>query len=178
MAALASYLNAKSKPLVGGQHALKAEYYKRIDALNFTMMHDDGQHVENLDQADEVLIGISRTSKTPTSIYLANRGIKTANIPLVLGMPVPPQLEAAKRPLVVGLIASTERIVQIRRNRLLSLNEDAETDYVDKAVIAEELTFARKLCARHDWPVIDVTRRSIEETAAAVLTLYHEKHQQ
>lgn len=92
MAALASYLNAKSKPLVGGQHALNAEYFKRIDALNFTMMHDDGQHVENLDHADVVLIGISRTSKTPTSIYLANRGIKTANIPLVLGMPVPPQL--------------------------------------------------------------------------------------
>jgi hypothetical protein len=177
MAALASYLNAKSKPLVGGQHALNAEYFKRIDALNFTMMHDDGQHVENLDHADVILIGISRTSKTPTSIYLANRGIKTANVPLVLGMPLPPQLEAATRPLVVGLIASTERILQIRRNRLLSLKEGAETHYVDKAVIAEELTFARKLCARHDWPVIDVTRRSIEETAAAVLTLYHEKSQ-
>ena len=177
MAALAAYLNAKSKPLVGGQHVLNAEYFKRIDALNFTMMHDDGQHAEDLDHADVVLVGISRTSKTPTSIYLANRGIKTANVPLVLGMPLPPQLEAANRPLVVGLIASTERIMQIRRNRLLSLNEGAETNYVDKAVIAEELTFARKLCARHDWPVIDVTRRSIEETAAAVLTLYHEKPQ-
>jgi [pyruvate, water dikinase]-phosphate phosphotransferase / [pyruvate, water dikinase] kinase len=177
MAALASYLNAKSRPLVGGQHVLDADYFRRIEALNFSMLHDDGHLPENLNHADIILLGISRTSKTPTSIYLANRGFKTANVPLVLGMPLPPQLEAATRPLVVGLIASTERIMQIRRNRLLSLKEGAETHYVDKAVIAEELTFARKLCARHDWPVIDVTRRSIEETAAAVLTLYHQKSQ-
>lgn len=178
MGMLATYLNAKSKSLIGGQHALNADYFKRIDALNFTMMHDDGQHTDNIDKADIVLIGISRTSKTPTSIYLANRGIKTANIPLVLGVPLPRILETATHPLIVGLVASSERILQIRRNRLLSLNEREETNYVDKKVIAEELTFARKICARHDWPVIDVTRRSIEETAAAVLNLYAEKQRQ
>lgn len=175
LSSLASYLNAKSKPQIGGQHALNAEYFKRIDALNFTMMHDDGQQPGQIDKADVVLVGISRTSKTPTSIYLANRGIKTANIPLVLGVPLPPQLENASRPLVVALVASAERIVQIRRNRLLSLNENAETDYVDKKVIAEELIYARKLCARNNWSIIDVTRRSIEETAAAVMTLYYQR---
>ena len=175
LSGLASYLNAKSTPQIGGQHALNAEYFKRIDALNFTMMHDDGQQPGQLDQADVVLVGISRTSKTPTSIYLANRGIKTANIPLVLGVPLPQQLEEVTAPLVVALIASAERIVQIRRNRLLSINEKTETDYVDKAVIAEELTYARKLCARNNWPIIDVTRRSIEETAAAVMTLYYQR---
>ncbi len=175
ISSLATYLNAKSTPQVGGQHALNAEYFRRIDALNFTMMHDDGQLPAELDQADVVLVGISRTSKTPTSIYLANRGVKTANIPMVLGVPLPPQLEKVKTSLVVGLVASAERIVQIRRNRLLSLNETEETDYIDKKKIAEELTYARKICARHNWPVIDVTRRSIEETAAAVLNLYYQR---
>ncbi len=175
VSSLATYLNAKSTPQVGGQHALNAEYFRRIDALNFTMMHDDGQLPAELDQADVVLVGISRTSKTPTSIYLANRGVKTANIPMVLGVPLPPQLEKVKTSLVVGLVASAERIVQIRRNRLLSLNETDETDYIDKKKIAEELTYARKICARHNWPVIDVTRRSIEETAAAVLNLYYQR---
>ncbi len=175
ISSLATYLNAKSTPQVGGQHALNAEYFRRIDALNFTMMHDDGQLPAELDQADVVLVGISRTSKTPTSIYLANRGVKTANIPMVLGVPLPPQLETVKTSLVVGLVASAERIVQIRRNRLLSLNETEETDYIDKKKIAEELTYARKICARHNWPVIDVTRRSIEETAAAVLNLYYQR---
>ncbi len=173
-ACLSTYLNAKSTPQVGGQHALNAEYFKRIDALNFTMMHDDGQLADGLADADVVLVGISRTSKTPTSIYLANRGIKTANVPLVLGVPLPTQLDNIGNALVVGLVASAERIVQIRRNRLLSLNERDETDYVDKKKIAEELTFARKICSSRGWPVIDVTRKSIEETAASVLNLYHQ----
>lgn len=173
-ACLSTYLNAKSTQQVGGQHALNAEYFKRIDALNFTMMHDDGQLADGLEDADVVLVGISRTSKTPTSIYLANRGIKTANVPLVLGVPLPAQLENIGNALVVGLVASAERIVQIRRNRLLSLNERDETDYVDKKKIAEELTFARKICSSRGWPVIDVTRKSIEETAASVLNLYHQ----
>lgn len=173
-ACLSTYLNAKSTPQVGGQHALNAEYFKRIDALNFTMMHDDGQLADGLSDADVVLVGISRTSKTPTSIYLANRGIKTANVPLVLGVPLPTQLDNIGNALVVGLVASAERIVQIRRNRLLSLNERDETDYVDKKKIAEELTFARKICSSRGWPVIDVTRKSIEETAASVLNLYHQ----
>ncbi len=171
-----SYLGAASTPRVGAQHTLNSEYFKRIDALNFTMLHDDGQHIEDLEGADVVLVGVSRTSKTPTSIYLANRGIKTGNFPLVPGMPVPPQLEALQKPLVVGLFASPERIVQIRQNRMLGLKAQHDADsYVDRRAVAEEITFSRKLCARHNWPLIDVSRRSIEETAAAVLRLLAER---
>lgn len=172
---LATYLNAKSQPQIGGQHVLNAEYFRRIDALNFTMMHDDGQHTEGLNDADIVLLGVSRTSKTPTSIYLANRGIKVANIPIVCGIQAPKELDDLTRPLVIGLVATIERIAQIRRNRLLSLNEAEETTYVDKKAIADELNYARQLCSSHDWPIIDVTRRSIEETAAAILTLYNDR---
>lgn len=177
IASLAQYLNAQSRPQLGGQHALNAEYFRRIDALNFTMIHDDGQHAEDLDQADVILTGISRSSKTPTSIYLANRGIKTANIPIVPNIPPPKELETVNRPLVVGLIASAERIAQIRKHRLLAMNEQGETDYVDQDAIAAELSHMRKLCARHNWPIIDVTRRSIEETAAAVINLMRERHE-
>jgi [pyruvate, water dikinase]-phosphate phosphotransferase / [pyruvate, water dikinase] kinase len=175
IASLAQYLNAQSRPQLGGQHALNAEYFKRIDALNFTMAHDDGQHTADLDQADVVLTGISRSSKTPTSIYLANRGIKTANVPIVPNIPVPKELETTTRPLVVGLVASAERIAQIRRHRLLSMNDSTETDYADQQAITIELAHMRKLCARHGWPVIDVTRRSIEETAAAIINLMRER---
>jgi len=171
-----SYLGGETKPRVGAQHALDAEYFKRIDALNFTMMHDDGQHTDDLEHADVVLVGISRTSKTPTSIYLANRGVKTANIPLVPGVPVPSNLETLKNPLVVGLTASPERIVQIRQNRLLGLRAEHDADqYVDRQAVTEEIAVSRKLCARHNWPVIDVTRRSIEETAAAIIALFAER---
>jgi regulator of PEP synthase PpsR (kinase-PPPase family) len=171
-----SYLGGETRPRVGAQHTLNAEYFKRIDALNYTMMHDDGQHPEEMEDADVVLVGVSRTSKTPTSIYLANRGVKTANIPLVPSVPPPPQLETLTKPLVVGLYASPERIVQIRQNRLLGLNVHREDDqYIDRQAVAEEIAFSRKLCARHGWPLIEVTRRSIEETAAAVLKLLSER---
>jgi len=171
-----SYLGAESTHRVGAQHMLNAEYFKRIDALNYTMLHDDGQLPDGLDNADVVLVGISRTSKTPTSIYLANRGIKTANIPLVPGMAVPPQLEMIKQPLVVGLTASPERIVAIRQNRLLGLKAHRDDDrYIDRQAVTEEIAFSRKLCAKHGWPTIDVTRRSIEETAAAVIALLAER---
>ena len=167
-----SYLGGETKPRVGAQHTLNAEYFKRIDALNYTMLHDDGQHTDGLEDADVVLVGVSRTSKTPTSIYLANRGVKTANVPLVPGVPPPPQLEQLTQPLVVGLFASPERIVQIRQNRLLGLKAEQDADqYIDKHAVAEEVAFSRKLCGKHNWPSIDVTRRSIEETAAAVMTL-------
>jgi [pyruvate, water dikinase]-phosphate phosphotransferase / [pyruvate, water dikinase] kinase len=167
-----SYLGGETKHRVGAQHTLNAEYFKRIDALNFTMMHDDGQHTDGLEEADVVLVGVSRTSKTPTSIYLANRGVKTANVPLIPGVPPPPQLEQLTQPLIVGLFASPERIVQIRQNRLLGLKAEQDADqYIDRQAVAEEVAFSRKLCGKHNWPSIDVTRRSIEETAAAVMTL-------
>jgi regulator of PEP synthase PpsR (kinase-PPPase family) len=171
-----SYLGAETTHRVGAQHVLNAEYFQRIDALNYTMFHDDGQHVEGLEEADVVLIGVSRTSKTPTSIYLANRGIKTGNVPLVPGVTLPPQVEALTRPLVIGLFASPERIVQIRENRLLGLNAHRDDDqYIDKTAVAEEVAYSRRLCAKHNWPSIDVTRRSIEETAAAVMKLLSER---
>ena len=174
-----SYLGGETKPRVGAQHLLNAEYFKRIDALNYTMLHDDGQHTEDLEQADVVLVGVSRTSKTPTSIYLANRGVKTANVPLVPSMTLPSNLETLAQPLVVGLIASPERIVQIRQNRLLGLKVEQKGDsYVDRQSVAEEIAFSRKLCGRHNWPIIDVTRRSIEETAAAIMALLTERRRQ
>jgi regulator of PEP synthase PpsR (kinase-PPPase family) len=167
-----AYLGGETKPRVGAQHVLNAEYFKRIDALNYTMLHDDGQHVDDMEQADVVLVGVSRTSKTPTSIYLANRGVKTANFPLVPGMPVPEKLETLGQPLVVGLTASPERIVQIRQNRLLGLRAEHDADqYIDRQAVAAEIASARKLCGKHNWPIIDVTRRSIEETAAEVMAL-------
>jgi regulator of PEP synthase PpsR (kinase-PPPase family) len=171
-----SYLGTETSHRVGAQHTLNAEYFKRIDALNYTMLHDDGQHIDELEQADVVLVGVSRTSKTPTSIYLANRGIKTGNVPLVPGITVAPQVEELAHPLVVGLYASPERIVQIRQNRLLGLKSHQDDDqYIDRKAVAEEITLSRRLCAKHNWPIIDVTRRSIEETAAAVLKLLSER---
>jgi regulator of PEP synthase PpsR (kinase-PPPase family) len=174
-----SYLGAESTHKVGAQHMLNAEYFKRIDALNYTMLHDDGQLVDDLEEADVVLVGVSRTSKTPTSIYLANRGVKTANVPLVPGAAVPGELEKVHKPLIVGLTASPERIVQIRQNRLLGLKAHRDDDrYIDRQAVAEEVAFSRRLCAKHHWPVIDVTRRSIEETAAAVIALLGERRRQ
>jgi regulator of PEP synthase PpsR (kinase-PPPase family) len=169
-----SYLGQSSTPRAGAQHMLNADYFKRIDALNFTMLNDDGQLPENLEHADIVLLGVSRTSKTPTSIYLANRGYKTANVPVVPYVPLPFGLESLRRPLIVGLIASAERIVQIRQNRLLSLNAHSQTEYVDRVAVAEEIAASRRLFAEKGWSTIDVTRRSIEETAAAILDLFRE----
>lgn len=172
MSSLAGYLGAEESQRPGAQHELDARYFARIEALNFTMAHDDGQSLSSLNQADVVLVGVSRTSKTPTCIYLANRGIKAANIPIVAGVPLPDELHTIDGPLVVGLIVNPERLLHIRRNRLLSLHETTETDYVDLDAIRAELVVARKLFADKGWPVIDVTRRSIEETAAAVLALH------
>src|SRR3984957_12138810 len=170
-----SYLGAETTHKVGAQHTLNAEYFRRIDALNYTMMHDDGQLHDDLEEADVVLVGVSRTSKTPTSIYLANRGFKTANVPLVPNLATPDAIGTLRNPLVVGLIASPERIVQIRQNRLLALNAaSVTTPYVDRAAVAEEVAQSRRLFAEKGWPTIDVTRRSIEETAAAIIDLYKE----
>jgi len=167
-----SYIGMESTPRPGAQHMLNADYFRRIDALNYTVLHDDGQQIDEYEDADVLLIGVSRTSKTPTSIYLANRGIKTANIPLVPNVPLPPSVRKLKHPLVVGLLASPERIVQMRENRLLALNATHETLYVDRLAVADEVAQSRRLFAELGWPTIDVTRRSIEETAAAIIDLY------
>ena len=172
-----SYLGTTESHRVGAQHTLNTEYFKRIDALNYTMLHDDGQHTEGLEDADVVLVGVSRTSKTPTSIYLANRGVRTANVPLVPGIPLPRELEVLKKPLVVSLHATPERLIQIRQNRLLGLGAKTDHDdsYIDHQSVVDEVTFSKRLSARHRWPSIDVTRRSIEETAAAVIKLLGER---
>lgn len=174
-----AYLGTATSHRVGAQHVLNAEYFKRIDALNYSMMHDDGQHVEGLEEADVVLVGVSRTSKTPTSIYLANRGVRTANVPLVPGIPIPRQLETLTKPLVVSLHATPERLIQIRQNRLLGLGAKVDNDtYVDRQSVTEEVTFARRLSAKYNWALLDVTRRSIEETAAAIMKLYADRQRQ
>lgn len=159
----------------GRQHAMDDAYFARVEAIHYTIAHDDGVAWEDWEEADIVLAGVSRSSKTPTSIYLANRGYKVANIPIVVESPPPPALFGLKRPLVVGLTTAPERLIQVRRNRLLSLNQVPETAYVDQERVARELQFARRMFADNGWPVIDVTRRSIEETAAAVINLYNER---
>jgi regulator of PEP synthase PpsR (kinase-PPPase family) len=173
--ALAAVSGEQAKGRSGRQHVLDAAYFARVDAIQFTIAHDDGVGSENWDEADIVLAGVSRTSKTPTSIYLANRGYKVANVPLVRESPPPPALFELRHPLVVGLTTNPERLIQVRRNRLLALNQAAETDYVDVEAVNAELAFARRLFSDNDWPVIDVTRRSIEETALAIVKLHGER---
>jgi regulator of PEP synthase PpsR (kinase-PPPase family) len=174
--ALASHLGRQSRGLPGQQHLLDNEYFARIDAMTFALNHDDGQSTWGLNDADVVLVGVSRTSKTPTCIYLANRGIKAANVPLVPGVPLPPELETATRPLMVGLTNDPERLIQVRRNRLSMLHQDDTTDYTDIEAVRDEVAQARRLFSQHRWPVIDVSRRSIEETAAAILKLLAVRH--
>lgn len=170
-----SYLGAPQTPIVAGQHVLDADYFRRIDALNFTMAHDDGRLPDNLNDADIVIMGISRTSKTPTSIYLAQRGYKTTNVPIVPSIELPPSLFEAHSAFVVALVASPDRIAEVRRNRVRFLGDSNLEDYVDKVQIAQEVTYSRRLCAKYGWPVIDVTRRSVEETAATILHLMSER---
>lgn len=159
----------------GGQHEVDNRYLARIEALNFTITHDDGQNVDMLANAEVVLVGASRTSKTPTCVYLAIRGVRAANVPIVPGVPLPPQLLSLKGPLVVGLWASPDRLVQVRRNRLNTLGEVRDTSYVDLDVVRGEITATRKLYESQGWPAIDVSRRSVEETAASVLNLLAER---
>jgi regulator of PEP synthase PpsR (kinase-PPPase family) len=174
--ALSRMLGQEAKARPGRQHMLDAAYFRRVDAIQFTIAHDDGIGAEDWEEADIVLAGVSRSSKTPTSIYLANRGYKVANIPLVVESPPPAALFNLKNPIVVGLTTSPERLIQVRRNRLLALNQSPETAYVDQERVAAEVAFARRLFSDKGWPVIDVTRRSIEETAAAVINLYNERN--
>ena len=169
--ALSNMLGQEAKARPGRQHLMDAAYFARVEAIQYTIAHDDGINWEHWEEADIVLAGVSRTSKTPTSIYLANRGYKTANIPIVPESPPPESLYSLKNPMVVGLITNPDRLIQVRRNRLLSLNQAPDTDYVDTAKVKEEVAFARRMFADNDWPVIDVTRRSIEESAAAIINL-------
>jgi len=171
IAALGTYLGMQSRGLPGRQHELDAEYFSRIDAMSFALSHDDGQSSQNYNDADVILVGVSRTSKTPTCIYLANRGIKAANVPIVPGCPVPPELLTARRPMVVGLTKDPAQLVQVRRNRLHLLSQAEDTDYVDPEVVRKEVAQARRLCAENNWTVLDVTRRSIEETAASIIQM-------
>jgi len=173
--ALSSMLGQEMKARPGRQHTLDAAYFARVDAIQFTIAHDDGVNWENWEEADIVLAGVSRTSKTPTSIYLANRGFKVANIPIVPESPPPTTLFALRHPMVVGLTTSPERLIQVRRNRLLSLNQQNETSYVEHEAVQREVAYARRMFADNGWPVIDVTRRSIEETAAAIITICNER---
>ncbi len=171
IAALGAYLGSQARGLPGQQHLLDSEYFQRIDAMTFALTHDDGQAAWGWNDADVILVGVSRTSKTPTCIYLANRGIKAANVPLVPGTEPPPELFRLSRPLIVGLANDPERLIQVRRNRLTQFRQEERSDYTDIEAVRQEVAAARRLFNEHQWPVIDVTRRSIEETAAAVLKL-------
>ncbi len=173
--ALEALLGQEAHGRPGRQHLMDDDYFKRVDAIQFTIAHDDGIAHEDWEQADILLAGVSRSSKTPTSIYLANRGYKVANIPLVVESPPPKSLFGLRNPMIVGLTTAPERLVQIRRNRLLSLNEGTETAYVDNDNVKSEVQFARRMFADNGWPVIDVTRRSIEESAAAIIRLYQDR---
>ena len=178
VAALGAYLGAEVHARPGRQHIMDADYFDRIEAMHFVLNHDDGQLTRDLNDADVVVVGVSRTSKTPTCIYLANRGIKAANIPVVPGFPLPLEVLEAENPLIVGLTEDPKRLVEIRRNRLRMLKQDQQTDYVDSETVSQEVSAARRLFASHGWPVIDVTRRSIEETAARILQLYNRRQEQ
>ena len=164
-------LNQKAIHKPSAQHVLDDDYYKRIEAIQFTMTHDDGKKVDDIDNADVILLGVSRTSKTPTSIYLANRGYKTINIPLVIDQKIPPNLNSNTKACVIGLVADPERLADIRRNRVAIMNEHQIKDYTNLDFIKKELNDSKKLFKKNNWPIIDVTRRSVEETAASILKI-------
>ncbi|HVO01204.1 MAG TPA: pyruvate, water dikinase regulatory protein [Candidatus Cybelea sp.] len=174
MTALAAHFGQTAKGLSGRQHIMDQDYFHRIEAMDFALSHDDGQSSRSYEDADVILVGVSRSSKTPTCVYLANRGIKAANVPIVPGCPLPPELFAVKGPLIVGLTKDPSQLVQIRKNRLQMIARDEDSDYVDLNAVREEVIQARRLCGEHGWTVIDVTRRSIEETAASIIQLLQE----
>ena len=169
-------LNQKASHQPSGQHILNKEYYDRIEAIQFTMNHDDGNQTDDIEKSDIILLGVSRTSKTPTSIYLANRGFKTSNIPLVNKNSIPSKVMKKNfMPCVVGLVTEAERLYDLRKNRLTSLKEDQNSEYVNIDKIRDELDSARKIFKENNWPTIDVTRKSVEETAASVIKIYEIK---
>ena len=166
-------LNQKASHLPSGQHVLNEEYYERIEAIQFTMAHDDGNLIEDISKADLILLGVSRTSKTPTSIYLANKGFKTLNIPLVNDRSIPEELKnKPKLFCVVGLTTEPERLVDIRKNRMNALKETENTNYTNIRKIEKEIEEAKKIFVKYKWPTIDVTRKSVEETAASIIKIH------
>jgi regulator of PEP synthase PpsR (kinase-PPPase family) len=171
VSALSRHIGAPLSTQVGAQYALDTDYFNRMDALSYALGHDDGQGGQDLSRADVVLVGVSRTSKTPTCIYLAHRGVRAGNVPLVPGAPLPEAVMNLRHTPVIGLTLAPDRLVEIRRNRLRSLNESRESSYVDADRVRAEIVNARRLYERQGWPVIDVTRRSVEETAAAVINI-------
>lgn len=175
IAEFAGAFGAESNRSPGRQHLLDGDYYRRIDAMQYVLAHDDGQAPEGLAEADVILVGVSRVSKSPTCMYLANRGVKAANVPFVSGAAFPEDEIAAAGPLVVGLTVSPDRLVQLRRNRLRGLGESGPSAYADLRAVQGEVAEARRLFARRRWPMIDVSRRSIEETAAAILELHRDR---
>lgn len=177
LGALGGFLRSQMRHIPGRQHVLDSEYFARIEAMNYVMAHDDGQSTRDLNNADVVLVGVSRTSKTPTCLYLANRGIKAANVPFIAGVPLPDELEQLTAPLVVGLTCDPSALVQVRRNRLRMINSTDETSYTDIETVRAEVAQSRKLFSRHGWPVLDVSRRSIEETAAAIMQMIAERRE-
>lgn len=175
--AMTAHLGLESQSQPGRQHVLDADYFRRIAAMEFALAHDDGQATHKLADADVILLGVSRTSKTPTCLYLANRGLKAANIPLVPGVPLPEGVAELTRPLIVGLTKDPQQLVELRRTRLRELHETDETDYIDIDHVRLEVQEARRLFNRHGWPMIDVSRRAIEETSAEIISLFtaHQK---
>ena len=172
ISALSVFLGIESRNQPGRQHVMDAAYLKRIEAMNFSLSHDDGRSPATLCEADIVLVGVSRTSKTPTCFYLANRGLRAANVPVVPGCPLPAALMTLKDALVVGLTCCPDQLIDVRRSRMRMIGEIGETDYVDPLQVEHEVRQARRLFAEAAWPVIDVGHRSIEETAAAILQLH------
>lgn len=174
---LSNYLGQETHASPGKQHELNEEYFTRVEAINYTLAHDDGQGHWDLEDADIVLVGPSRTSKSPTCVYLAYKGFKAANIPFVLNCPLPPSLETLKKPLIVGLTINPDRLLQIRRTRLQSMNQEMDTNYVDLEHMDKEIAESKKLYQKNRWPMIDVTKRSVEETATTIIQ-YAKKHRE
>lgn len=172
---ISGILGVAPNPQPGKQYVIDDEYFQKIEAMNFSITHDDGQHAENLDEAEIVLIGPSRTSKSPTSMYLAHRGFKTANVPYVSGCPLPDNIYRLKNPLIVGMSITPARLVEIRKSRLLSISDHKNSEYIDIEKVEKEMLEARRIFAQNRWPVIDITRKSVEEISANIVQLYHDK---
>lgn len=176
MQAFSRFFGRQALSEIGKQHVLDDDYFRRIDAMHFAVQHDDGQSMTTMVDADMILVGVSRTSKTPTCMYLANRGFKVGNIPLVPGITLPDDIITASKPLIVGLTREPKSLTDIRQSRLRIMNEERHSGYADLDIVREEIAEARRLFVRHNWPVIDVTRRSIEETAATIIQLFNQRH--